>query len=275
MAALTGALIVSGGVGINGNLYVGGRIGGDIQIGENITSVLTIRGETILAPDALRIITNAPDSAADNIVYPVTFAHHSVSGTPVAGSGTGIKFELETSSNNFETGGKIDVVVQDVTGAQEDFDMVFSTMISGSVVEKVRFGELTATFENNVEIKGGNLTTNQTTFNLLDTTATTVNFAGAGTTISIGDTTGTTTVNHNLHVTGTISTDVDLAVQYGGTGVSTFTTNGILYGDATDPVQVTNAAGTSDASVSFQILTVTSDVNATPVWTNTIDGGSF
>ena len=110
---------------------------------------------------------------------------------------------------------------------------------------------------------------------MLDTTATTVNFAGAGTTISIGDTTGTTTVNHNLHVTGTISTDVDLAVQYGGTGVSTFTTNGILYGDATDPVQVTNAAGTSDASVSFQILTVTSDIDATPVWTNTIDGGSF
>ena len=274
-SALTGALIVSGGVGINGNLYVGGRIGGDIQIGENITSVLTIRGETILAPDALRIITNAPDSAADDIVYPVTFAHHSVSGIPVVGSGTGVKFELETSSNNFETGGKIDVVVQDVTGAQEDFDMVFSTMINGSVVEKVRFGELTATFENNVEIKGGNLTTNQTTFNLLDTTATTVNFAGAGTTISIGDTTGTTTVNHNLHVTGTISTDVDLAVQYGGTGVSTFTTNGILYGDATDPVQVTNAAGTSDASVSFQILTVTSDIDATPVWTNTIDGGSF
>ena len=223
----------------------------------------------------MRIISNAPDSAADDIVYPVTFAHHSISGTPTAGSGTGVKFELETSNDNFETGGKIDVVVQDVTGTQEDFDMVFSTMISGSVAEKFRIGELTATFEDNVAIKGGSLTTDQTTFNLLNTTATTVNFASDGTIISIGSISGTTTVNHNLHVTGTISTDVDLEVQYGGTGVSTFTTDGILYGNAADPLQVTDAAGTSDTSVSFQILTVTSDVDATPVWTDTIDGGSF
>jgi hypothetical protein len=272
---VTGALVIAGGVGIAENLYVGGRIGGDIQIGEDITSILTIIGETILAPDSLRIISNAPDSAADDIVYPVTFAHHSISGTPTAGSGTGVKFELETSNDNFETGGKIDVVVQDVTGTQEDFDMVFSTMISGSVAEKFRIGELTATFEDNVAIKGGSLTTDQTTFNLLNTTATTVNFASDGTIISIGSISGTTTVNHNLHVTGTISTDVDLEVQYGGTGVSTFTTDGILYGNAADPLQVTDAAGTSDTSVSFQILTVTSDVDATPVWTDTIDGGSF
>ena len=272
---VTGALVIAGGVGIAENLYVGGRIGGDIQIGEDITSILTIIGETILAPDSLRIISNAPDSAADDIVYPVTFAHHSISGTPTAGSGTGVKFELETSNDNFETGGKIDVVVQDVTGTQEDFDMVFSTMISGSVAEKFRIGELTATFEDNVAIKGGSLTTDQTTFNLLNTTATTVNFASDGTIISIGSISGTTTVNHNLHVTGTISTDVDLEVQYGGTGVRTFTTDGILYGNAADPLQVTDAAGTSDTSVSFQKLTVTSDVGATPVWTDTIDGGSF
>jgi len=116
----------------------------------------------------------------------------------------------------------------------------------------------------------------------LNTTATTINFAGAATVINVGATGGLTTidqnvqVNENVTIDGTLAlTNIDLEVQYGGTGVSTFTENGILYGDTANPVQVTDAAGTSDASTSFQILTVTSDVDATPVWTDTIDGGSF
>lgn len=49
------------------------------------------------------------------------------------------------------------------------------------------------------------LTTPSTTFALVNTTATTVNFAGAATAISIGAGTGTTTVNHNLVVTGNLT----------------------------------------------------------------------
>ena len=224
----------------------------------------------------MKLITNAPDSAADDIVYPMTFAHHSIAGTPVAGSGTGIKFELETANDNFETTGQIDLIALDVTGLQEDFDMVFSTMISGAAgVEKLRLSENVSTLTTDLAINNDTLSTNQTTFNLLNDTATTINFGGAATTISIGDATGTLTVNHNFHVTGTVSLTNDLAVAHGGTGVSTFTTDGILYGNSATDVQVTDAAGTSDASDSFQILTVTSAADATPVWTDTIDGGSF
>ena len=46
------------------------------------------------------------------------------------------------------------------------------------------------------------LTTGSTTFSLVNTTATTVNFAGASTTLSIGAATGTTTVNNGLSVSG-------------------------------------------------------------------------
>jgi Concanavalin A-like lectin/glucanases superfamily len=53
-----------------------------------------------------------------------------------------------------------------------------------------------------VAVNGGDLTTNQTTFNLLNTTATTLNVGGAATTVAIGATTGTTTVRNNLTVTG-------------------------------------------------------------------------
>jgi hypothetical protein len=49
------------------------------------------------------------------------------------------------------------------------------------------------------------LTTPSTSFDLVNTTATTVNFARAATTLSIGAVTGTTTVNNDLVVTGTFT----------------------------------------------------------------------
>jgi len=282
----TGALTVAGGVGIAKNLSVQGFITGDndgvLQLTDLATDVVDIRANTVLAQDGIRLITNAPGSSADDIVYPIVLAHHTISGIPVAGSGTGIKFELETANDNFETGAQIDVVAQDVTGTQEDFDMVFSTMISGTVAEKLRLGENTSTFSTDITINNDQLLTTQSTFNLLNDTATTVNFAGAATALNIGAAGGLATidqsvqVNEDLTIDGTLAlTNVDLEVQYGGTGVSEFTENGILYGDTANPVQVTDAAGTSDVSNSFQVLTVTSDIDATPVWTDTIDGGSF
>jgi len=55
-----------------------------------------------------------------------------------------------------------------------------------------------ATFEQDLQLKGGDLTTNQTTFNLINAVAETVNFAGAGTTVNIGSTAGTTIVKNAL-----------------------------------------------------------------------------
>ena len=80
-------------------------------------------------------------------------------------------------------------------------------------------------------------------------------------------------------VLGDLELDTDLEVQFGGTGASTFTTNGIIYGNAAGALQVTAAAnmGTPgagpDVSESYQVLTVTAA--GVPVWTNTIDGGTF
>jgi hypothetical protein len=283
----TGALIVAGGVGIAKDLYVQGFIRGDnsgiLQLTDLASDKIYIKADTIESPEQIKWIANSPDSAADDIVYPITLAHHSISGTPVAGSGTGLKFEMETSNDNFEIGGQIDVIAQDVTGTQEDFDMVFSTMISGTAaVEKLRLGENTSTFSTDVTINNDQLLTTQTTFNLLNDTATTINFAGAATALNIGATGGLTTidqdvqVNEDVRIDGTLAlTNIDLEVQYGGTGVSTFTADGILYGNDANQIQVTDAAGTSDTSESFQILTVIGGGDNTPVWTDTIDGGSF
>jgi hypothetical protein len=54
-------------------------------------------------------------------------------------------------------------------------------------------------------LTGGDLVaTTSTTFNLINSTQTTVNFAGAATTLNMGAATGTTTVNNNLSVLGTL-----------------------------------------------------------------------
>ena len=107
---------------------------------------------------------------------------------------------------------------------------------------------------------------------------------GAGAWTFIENATDTNTVfgvtgNRGTVVLGDLELDTDLEVQYGGTGNGTFTEKGIIYGNATGALQVTAAAnmaspGTgADVSTSFQVLTVTAA--GVPVWTDTIDGGTF
>lgn len=72
---------------------------------------------------------------------------------------------------------------------------------------------------------------------------------------------------------GSLKLDTDLIVSYGGTGRSSFTSNGIVYGNNTSALGVT-AAGTWDATHGVgQLLSV--NAAGTPTWTNTVDGGSF
>jgi hypothetical protein len=64
-----------------------------------------------------------------------------------------------------------------------------------------------------------------------------------------------------------------LGVVRGGTGASSFTTNGITYGNGTGAIQVTAAAGIADQTWSNQVLTTTNA--GVPVWTTALDGGTF
>jgi len=92
-------------------------------------------------------------------------------------------------------------------------------------------------------VDGGDLVINSTTTNVANTTATTVNFAGAATTVSIGANTGTTTINNSLVADDLSTTTVD-------------TTN----------IEVTNIKakdGTAAATIadSTGIITVSSQLN--------------
>ena len=86
-------------------------------------------------------------------------------------------------------------------------------------------------------------------------------------------------VSRGTVLLGDLELDVDLAVKQGGTGRSEFNTNGILYGNGGSELLETAAANMAnpgvgpDVATSFQILTVTAA--GVPVWTDTIDGGTF
>ena len=95
--------------------------------------------------------------------------------------------------------------------------------------------------------------------------------------VGTGSFTGTTTgdLSHTLAAAkfGSLTLSTDLAVAEGGTGVSSFTDNGIVYGDGASALDVTAAPGSSPETTSFQMLTANS--SGVPKWTTTIDGGTY
>jgi hypothetical protein len=115
------------------------------------------------------------------------------------------------------------------------------------------------------------LTTPSTTFALVNTTATTVNFAGAATALSIGAATGTTTVNNALTVTG------DLTVNGTTTTVNTETLN------LADNIITLNSneAGTPSQNAGIEIERGTSTNVAlqwnesSDIWEFTTDGTNY
>jgi hypothetical protein len=84
-------------------------------------------------------------------------------------------------------------------------------------------------------VNGGDLTTSASTFNLLNATATSINFAGAGTTINVGASTGFTNIKNKLAVTGSLISS------------GTFTYMNELYVDSISDLQIASNGGSITA----------------------------
>ena len=87
-----------------------------------------------------------------------------------------------------------------------------------------------------LEVVGGDITTDQTTFNLLNTTATTVNAFGAATTIAIGtggEGGGTTTIGHDLTLVGDLDVGASNFTVDATTGNFETAGNAVIGGDLT------------------------------------------
>lgn len=95
--------------------------------------------------------------------------------------------------------------------------------VSGGVgIAKNLFVGGSETVVGNIFVNGGTLGTNQTTFNLVNSTATTVNLAGAATTVNIGAASGTTEIKNNTLIsqfTAASSTASGALQVRGGVGI--------------------------------------------------------
>jgi len=140
------------------------------------------------------------------------------------------------------------------------------------------------TLTGDAEVNGGDITTSETTFNLINTTATTLNIGGAGTTINVGNASGQTNfagdvnlaagkvyeinnvsvlsstilgssvVNSSLTSVGTIDTGTwnatTIAVNKGGTGLTSYAVGDIVYASASTTLAKLAGVDTGNALIS-------------------------
>lgn len=104
------------------------------KVGNILNETLNVGGAATTATTPTVTIPRA--SAATNTVQPVLRLQHVTSGTPAAGIGASVEFEVETASANNEIGASIEAVTTDVTSTSEDFDLVFKTMAGGAAASE-------------------------------------------------------------------------------------------------------------------------------------------
>ncbi len=151
-----------------------------------------------------------------------------------ADSGAAMFIDYETASPALDS---VFIVESDCTGdttcsGTSDNNRVFKINSSGEAFSDVGFtagGASTKYYD-------GSVTTTQSTFNLINTDATTVNFAGAATTIAIGAATGQTNFGHGVDIGGNL--------EVSGTGGISFTETAADIAFKDGAVIDNNAAGT-------------------------------
>ena len=244
-------------------------IKGDLQIDGTTTTVnsasMSVNDPTIELGDPTTVLTLTASATSGATVLTVD----RVVGLNVGDDITGTNIANSTNIASIDTGAKTITLDQAITG----------NIDSGGTITAVR--DASDGLDRGVKVHYHTGSAAQFGFFGYDRTGG-ADGAGAWTFIENATDTGTVfgvTGNRGTVVLGDLELDTDLEVQYGGTGVSTFTQYGIPYGDGTNPLSVTAAAnmaspGTgTDATTSFQVLTVTS--GGVPVWTDTLDGGVF
>jgi len=249
--------------GSTGTINIGGQ-GSTVNIGDtNSNSILEIRGGSA-GTSTLR--TNSGVTTADVFNTVVTTGNLFGAATTVSiGAATGT-----TTINNTNTVVTGDLAVNggDLTTSVTTFNLLNTTVNTGNlfgaaITVNIGAGGAggTATIRNDnvvldgdLQIKGNDLTTTQTAFNLLNATATTINFGGAATTVEIGAATGTTNINNNLDVDGDVNIDGgDLTVSTGTFNLANTVATTINFGGAATVVNIGFASPTGLTTVKHDL----------------------
>ena len=163
------------------------------------------------------IIAESSPAASDDILHFYAGNAAGNAGVEVAQLDiVSLRLKQTTTASSNTTGA---LVVDGGAGIAENLYVGGNTVITGDL-----------------EVKGGDITTDQTTFNLLNTTATTVNAFGAATDINIGtggEGGGDTTIGHDLTVVGDLDVGAGNFTVDATTGNAETAGNMIIGGDLT------------------------------------------
>lgn len=189
----SGALQVVGGVGIAENLFVGGTI--------TATGDVAVNGGDLTTDKTTFNLVNATATAVNFAGAATALVIGATSGYTQIRNATTVTSTTAASSTN--------------TGALQ--------VVGGVGIGGALYVGGNTVFTSDIAVNGGDVTTDQTTFNLINTNATTVNIAGAGTAVTIGATTGYTQIRNATTVTNTTnatSTNTGALQVQGGVGVA-------------------------------------------------------
>ena len=275
------------------------NVDGDINLDPNGTGEIVIPDDTYLTfgtskdvklrydelTDDRFEIEGADWNFANNVA--ISISDTTASTTPTTGALTvtgGVGF-----ATHLNVGGNVDIDLDlnvdggDITTNLTAFNILNATatninafgaataLVIGATTGITTIRNATVDLDGDLNVDGGDITTNLTAFNILNATATTVNFAGAATALVIGATSGIATIN-NPTVVGTQATQNlynTVATNLNFAGAATALVIGATTGIATirnATLSVPNAttlnlgATSSATSVNFQSTPNTSFV---------------
>ena len=235
---VTGDASVGGNATVTGNLTVNGST---INLGNQTSDTVTVAGNLVVQGT-----TTTVESTTITLDDPVIALADNTTSNSSDGLDRGVRFKWGTGSAVAEGFFGFDIQTErfvftkdeDFSGGEDASSPWHDAQFGGVYADNVRIG---VTAANEIDTSSGNL--------ILDS---------AG---------GTVQVTDNLSVTGTVTLSNDLAVAHGGTGLSSFTANGVF---------ISNSGGTA---ISFltgsegDIIQFNSSGN--PISSDIIDGGTY
>ena len=226
------AVDTDGNVTFSGTITSGGGSFSSISITDNISPAFTIKEGTneyfrINTTDGSELTTIGNSLTSLNLVV-----EDNTASAFAIKEGTNVYFKIDTTNGSeLTTINTANVVVAndlavnggDLTSTSTTFNLLNSTVTTLSIGGAATTASIGATggsgiltlkndttkVSGDLQVDGGDIIAGATTFNLLNGTATTINFGGAATTMNVGDVSGTVTFNNDVVISGDLTVNGD------------------------------------------------------------------
>ena len=301
----TGALVVKGGVGIANSVTIGDNLsvnGGFLNTTETNFNLLNTTATTVNvfgAATTIDIGATTGTVSINNALVDLdgdlnvdggdittslqTFNLLNTSATTVNAFGAATDIQIGASTgttnvnNNLDVDGDVNIDGGNLTVSTTTFNLANTTALTVSAFGAATLVDIgsnsgTTSINNNLvvdldlTVDGGDILTTNSTFNLLNTNATTVNFAGAATNVQIGSASGTTNINNDLDVDGDINIDGgDLTVSTTEFNLANTTATTVNFAGSATTIEIGASSGT--VSINNALVDLDGDLN--------VDGGDI